>query len=119
MFGGLGASDFGRLGAAGGAGVGSVSPSTSGGSGPYVGPGDIVTFTKWGGLRAYSAATIGQNVCTIKRASDSASQTFVSLTDGTLDIASITTFLVSTTGTVTELYDQVANSAYWNAGIGS
>lgn len=73
----------------------------------YVGPGDIVSgAAAWYGLRAYSAAARGGNVCDIVRASDSASQTFISLADGSLDVASIASFLAATTGKVSKLYDQ-------------
>src|SRR5665213_385939 len=85
-----------------------LSPASGGPT--YTGPGDVVgSATAWWGLRAYSAATIGGNVVDIKRASDNTTQTFVSLTTGALDVASIATFLTSTTGVVTKLYDQTGH----------
>jgi hypothetical protein len=76
----------------------------------YTGPGDIVASAKafWG-LRAYNAASIGNNCCDIKRASDSTTQTFVTVSGGLVDKASIATFLTSTTGTITKWYDQTGN----------
>lgn len=77
----------------------------------YVGPGDVVGSANffWG-LRAYNAASIGNNIVDIIRASDSATQTFVSVAGGGVDIASITTFLAATTGKVTRLYDQIGTN---------
>jgi hypothetical protein len=72
----------------------------------YTGPGDIATFAVWWGLRAYTAATIGNNLITIKRDSDSTSQDFTSISTGALDTASIATFLTSTTGKITKFYGQ-------------
>jgi hypothetical protein len=79
-------------------------------SAAYAGPGDIVSGAlAWCGLRAYSAAAIGSNCVRLVRASDSAQQDFVTLADGTLDVASIATFLAATTGKVVTLYDQTGN----------
>jgi hypothetical protein len=73
----------------------------------YQGPGDIVPGAiAWWGLRAYSHAACGSNCCDIKRASDNAVQTFVTLSDGSVDLPSITTFLAATTGQILKLYDQ-------------
>lgn len=83
---------------------------TSWGTPAYTGPGDIVSgATFWGGLRAYSAATIGTNCVRLIRASDSAQQNFVTLANGSVDLASITTFLAATTGKVVTLFDQSGN----------
>lgn len=80
-------------------------PSAAGG--PYIGPGDIVgSALGWWGLRAYSAAKAGTAAIRLIRASDSAQQDFNTLTNGDLDVASITSFLTSTTGKVVTLYDQ-------------
>lgn len=77
----------------------------------YTGPLDIAPSAQVAYcLRACSAANIGGNVIDIKRASDSTTQTFVSVSDGSLDIASITTFLAATTGTVTKWWDQSGNA---------
>lgn len=85
----------------------------------YVGPGDIVSgATAWYGLRAYSAATASAltNAVDIIRASDSTTQTFTVLATGALDIASITTFLASTTGKVSKLWDQTGNGNHLTQG---
>jgi hypothetical protein len=77
----------------------------------YEGPGDVVSgATYFWGLRAYDAASVGGNIVDIVRASDSAVETFVSLSDGSVDLASITTFLAATTGKVSKLYDQVGTN---------
>lgn len=73
----------------------------------YSGPGDVkASASAWWGLRAYSAAKIGTSAVRLVRASDSTQQDFITLNDGSLDVASITTFLTSTTGKVVTLYDQ-------------
>src|SRR5678816_1891867 len=76
----------------------------------YTGPGDIVASAKsfWG-LRAYTNASIGGNCIDVKRASDNTTNTFVTVAGGLVDVASITTFLAATTGTVTKAYDQTGN----------
>jgi hypothetical protein len=76
----------------------------------YVGPGDLVPGASfWVGLRAYSAATAGTKAVRLVRASDSTQQDFNTLANGNLDVASITTFLASTTGNIVTLYDQTGN----------
>lgn len=76
----------------------------------YEGPGDIVSgWEAWVGLRAFSNATIGQNAVRIVRASDSAEQDFITLADGSVDAASIATFLAATSGKIVTLYDQTGN----------
>lgn len=73
----------------------------------YVGPGDIVASANgWWGLRAYSAAAAGGQCVRLIRASDSTQQDFNTLANGSLDIASIVTFLALTTGKVVTIYDQ-------------
>jgi hypothetical protein len=72
----------------------------------YVGPGDIVAAGAWWGLRAYSAAKAGTAAVRIIRASDSTQQDFNTLANGSLDTASIATFLTATTGKIVTLYDQ-------------
>src|SRR5262245_54633133 len=77
----------------------------------YNGPGDIVSGAMmWWGLRAYSSATRGTNCCRIRRASDNAEQDFTTLQNGNVDRSAISTFLTSTTGFFTKLYDQSGNS---------
>ena len=76
----------------------------------YLGPGDLdVGATAWWGLRAYSSDTTGDAAIDVVRASDSTTQTIYTLDDGSLDVASLTTFLASTTGKVSKLYDQTGN----------
>jgi hypothetical protein len=76
----------------------------------YVGPGDVVSGAKaWWGLRAYSTATAGNKAVRLIRASDSSQQDFNTLASGGIDIASITSFLASTTAKVVTLYDQTAS----------
>lgn len=74
----------------------------------YTGPGDIVAFTAWYGLRAYSAAVAaaGSAAVRVRRASDSTETDISVLSNGELNIAALTSFLASTTGTVSKLYDQ-------------
>lgn len=80
------------------------------GAASYVGPGDIYgSALAWYGLRAFSAATIGQDLVRIIRASDSAEQNFASLANGALNVAGIITFLASTTGKVVTLFDQIGS----------
>lgn len=79
----------------------------------YVGPGDLVASAlAWYGLRAYSLATAGNNCVDIVRASDSTTNTFTTLANGSVDLASITTFLASTTGKITKLYDQTGGGLH-------
>lgn len=76
----------------------------------YTGPGDIVSGALWwAGLRAYSAATIGNNAVRIIRASDSTQQNFVTVSGGHLDYSSIATFLTATSGKIVTLFDQTGN----------
>jgi hypothetical protein len=60
----------------------------------YTGPGDIVAYTGWYGLRAYSSATANGITLIIKlhNATSSTDSSFVALTSGAPDIASITAF---------------------------
>lgn len=90
----------------------------------YVGPGDIVSFSGWWGLRAYSLATVGTSAVDVQRASDSAICTLVTKLDGTLDLTSgscsgsnITTFCTATTCTVSKLYDQTGGGRPFTAVI--
>lgn len=76
----------------------------------YTGPEDVVaSATAWYGLRALRRARIGANCVTIIRASDSAAQTFFTIPGGGVDVAGITTFLTSTTGKVSKIWDQTGN----------
>ncbi len=78
----------------------------------YTGPGDIATFKAWYGLRGYSAAVAApgtQKAITVRRASDNTTQDIVILNTGSLDVASLTTFINATTGFVTKWFDQTGN----------
>ncbi len=76
----------------------------------YAGSGDIVSGAAgWWGLRAYSNATIGSNAVRLRRDSDNAESDFVTITNGLLDTASITTFAGAANLFVTKLYDQSGN----------
>ena len=81
----------------------------------YEGPGDVVSGANgWWGLRAFTSATKGNNLIRLRRDGDNAEQNFASLsTDGSLDVASIATFLAgasSTKVTVVKLYDQAGST---------
>ncbi len=76
----------------------------------YTGPGDIVAFTAWYGLRAYSAAKCGTACCRVVRASDSTQIDINSAADGSLDAATLATFLAATTGKFVTWYDQVGSN---------
>jgi len=80
----------------------------------YSGPGDVVSFTGWWGLRAYNAAyaTGSNNAIKIRRASDSTTSNIVILASGALDVATATTFCASTTCFVAEAYDQTGGGAH-------
>lgn len=75
-------------------------------AGAYSGPGDqVASATAWWGLRAYklSYATGSNNGVKVRRASDSATQNIVILTNGALDIASANSFAgtdATCTGTI-------------------
>ncbi len=84
-----------------------MGPGTS-----YTGPGDLWSGAAgWWGLRAYNRATAlaGANACQVKRNSDNAVLDIRVLATGGLDRVSLAAFLVSTTGTITRLYDQSGN----------
>lgn len=78
----------------------------------YAGPGDVITTTavSWWGLRAYSDATVGRNSVKLRRSSDNATQSFQTLDNGSVDIASITAFKGAADLFVDTLYDQVGNT---------
>lgn len=76
----------------------------------YQGPGDVVSFTWWGGFRAYSAATAGTKAVRIVRASDSTETDINTLANGTFDAASATSFCASTTCKVVTVYDKVGTN---------
>jgi hypothetical protein len=79
----------------------------------YAGPGDVVSgAAAFWGLRAYTLASIGINCLRIIRASDSTEQDFTTVAGGGVDVASIATFLTSTTGKVKTFYDQTGNGLH-------
>ncbi len=76
----------------------------------YTGPGDLVAgWSAWWGLRAFSAATIGTNCIKLRRDSDQAVLDFVTLANGSLDVASIATWKGAANLFVDTLYDQSGN----------
>ena len=77
----------------------------------YTGPGDVVSGAAfWGGLRAYSTATIGDNAIRIRRSSDNTEADVITLADGSLDVASVSTFIGGGNAFVHTIYDQSGNS---------
>ena len=79
----------------------------------YSGPGDIVSgAARWWGLRAYSSATIGNNAVRLRRDSDNSEQDFVTLSDGSLDVASIASFKGAANLFVVTLYDQAGSNNF-------
>jgi hypothetical protein len=77
----------------------------------YTGPGDVVaSAVAWWGLRAYSDAAAGNNCVRLRRSSDDTEQDFVTLADGSLDVASIATFKGGGSVFVRTLYDQVGTN---------
>ena len=90
------------------AGTGTAS-AIAGITSSYVGPGDVVSgiVAAWG-THAFDNAAVGVASQDVIRASDSATQSFApSITDGSSDVAGMTSFLAATTGKVSKLYDQV------------
>lgn len=71
-----------------------------------------MTALAWYGLRAYSSDRLGCFAVRIRRVSDNAEQDFATLVNGSLDIASIATFLSATSGTFVTLYDHSGNSLH-------
>lgn len=82
------------------------------GAAAYSGPGDIITFVQWGGLRCYTAAkaTGSTKVANIVRASDSMTSDINCLTSGGFDVSTATTFCNATTCKVVTIYDQVGTN---------
>lgn len=72
----------------------------------YIGPGDLQTFAGWWGLRAYSAATAGNNCADISASSGGSTTTIKTLANGNFDVASANTALGGNTGFIAKLYDQ-------------
>lgn|SRR5262245_53840105 len=78
----------------------------------YTGPGDIVSGADaWWGLRAFSAATVGDTAIRLRRDGASpAEQDFVTISGGGLDLTSISSFKGSDNLFVVTLYDQTGNA---------
>jgi hypothetical protein len=89
--------------------AGASRPIFGGRSAPsYVGPGDIIPgATVFCGMRAYTAASIGSNVATIRRSSDNTSKTFVSIAGGGINTSD--PFFDGSTYWITTLFDQTGN----------
>lgn len=78
--------------------------------GTYTGPGDIIAFSSYWGLRAYSNATIGNNVIRLRESGGNTEQDFVSIAGGGLDLAAIATFKGANNLFVVTWYDQVGSN---------
>lgn len=78
----------------------------------YTGPGDLQTFRGWWGLRAYSAATSGNNCCDVSSTIGGSITTIKTLANGNFDTASALSALGGTTGFISQFYDQTGNG--WN-----
>jgi|SRR5215475_790600 len=76
----------------------------------YTGPGDVVSGAyQWGGLRAYSGASIGSNAVRLRESGGNTEQDFKTIASGSLDLAAITTFKGANQIFVVKLYDQTGN----------
>lgn len=89
----------------------------------YTGPGDIVGFTAWYGLRAYSSTTTGRQAVNLRNTSTAETCDFKTVAAGGLDVASscsgssngtsLSSFCSGGGGScaVTKLYDQTQGNA--------
>lgn len=89
--------------------------AVGGGGGGYTGPGDIVAFNYWWGLRAYSAAKAAAAPAVLDLLDQAGANaiTINLLTTGQLDTASIATWVAAhsvTTIKVTKIYEQVGTN---------
>lgn len=73
-------------------------------SAAYAGPGDLATFTFWGGLRGYTASFTGPAIDIVKASDGTDPHTINILSGGNLDIATIVGF--GSTYVAVKLYDQ-------------
>lgn len=85
------------------------------GGGGYTGPGDVVAFNAWWGLRAYNAAKAAAAPAVLDLLDQAGANaiTINLLTTGQLDVASINTWVTAHTVTtikVTRIYDQVGTN---------
>lgn len=80
-------------------------------SGTYIGPGDLAPTGAigWWGLRAFSSFTIGSRAINLRRDSDNATQDFVTLLNGQVDIPNILIFKGAANLFITTIYDQSGN----------
>jgi hypothetical protein len=91
----------------------------TGGGASYTGPGDVVsTWDMWGGLRSFNAAyaTGSNNALDIVDQAGNNPLTVKILSDGTLDVASVATWVTAHTVTtirVAKAYDQTGNGFHW------
>lgn len=83
------------------------------GAAGYVGPGDVATFTVWGGLRGYTVAqcTGAVPAIRIRRTSDNAEIDVNITTSCALDEAAIVTHCAATTCFMRTIYAQVGTTA--------
>jgi hypothetical protein len=92
-------------------------------TGGYVGPGDLVSFTAWYGVRAYTAAKAAAGTTlaiNIQRASDSSTCDVLIATTGGLGLTTncsgagtgltVTSFCIATSCTLNTIYDQTGGN---------
>lgn len=80
----------------------------------YLGPGNVRSgWTAWGGFRAHSLETCGTSCVDIYNTVSTVTQTFNTLANGSLDLASIATFLGASAGKVAKIWDQTGNGWHW------
>lgn len=89
----------------------------------YQGPGDVLAFSAWYGLRAYNATAAANQVAALdlRRASDNATCTAKVATDGMLDLTvgtpcngntqTVTAWIGASSALASKVYDQVAGNA--------
>jgi hypothetical protein len=77
---------------------------------PYTGPGNVVSGAVfWGGLRAYSALTVGTNAIRLRESGGNTEQDFATIAGGGLNLSAISAFKAANQVFVTKLYDQTGN----------
>lgn len=86
---------------------------------PYVGPGDLQTFAGWWGLRAYSAATAGNNCADISATGGGTTTTIKTLANGNFDFASAHAALGGNSGFFAKIYDQTGGGHDWVQATGA
>lgn len=91
------------------------SPATVAAGASYTGPGDIVTFDAWWGLRAYNSAyATGSNpAIDLHNDSDgSFNSTINILSDGSLDVATAATVIAGGASKIGKIYDQTGGGIH-------